>query len=618
MGLEDAGVRLVAQDEAQFKAAMTRAQQSVDKFDKSVDAAEKTTKKSASSTDVLSKAFDKLGKIAAGAFAVDKVVDFIKSAISSASDMNETLSKSQVVFGDLSGSIEEMGNTAAKSMGISKQEAISAAATYGNLFTAMGLGKEPSAEMSARLVQLASDLASFNNIPVADALEKLRAGLVGESEPLKSLGINLNETTLKAKALELGLSDGKEVLTASAKAQAAYAIMLEQSTTAQGDFARTADGVANKQRTLEATTKDLTASIGKGLIPAWQGVLNIMNDALFTIDQAINGEEKLRQIVLKHEKDVRKSAGSWEDYNQEMLRAIAASKGFSDLRDFETWAKFNLVSIPELVKSYGLLDEATFNAIKMEQEWGTEADRGAGANYRLKASLDATVVSAEQLEEEQNRIKTTMSEVALFMSGPVGKENEKYISDINSARAALDTTESKMKDLLKIKGPWTPDQQRAYSDLLSAQAVEKAKIEEIEKAHDKAMKTILANMLLTKLSYGGLTQEESDFYIKTISDWGLIDQATVNAWNEVDTYIARLNGAEAAAGKLKTAVDQIPASKTVTITVKETTKKYLEEGEPTSQPKGEPGWGTGGTGGARASGGPVQAGVPYLVGSQWS
>ena len=62
--------------------------------------------------------------------------------------------------------------------------------------------------MSIILVQLAADLGSFNNLPTADVLEKLRAGLTGESEPLKSLGININETMIKQEALNLGLKVG--------------------------------------------------------------------------------------------------------------------------------------------------------------------------------------------------------------------------------------------------------------------------------------------------------------------------------------------------------------------------------------------------------------------------
>jgi hypothetical protein len=191
----------------------------------------------------------------------------IWDATEAASDLNETVSKSSVVFGKSAKAVEEFGNQASDSMGQSKEQAIGAAATFGNLMVSAGLAKDKAAEMSMGMVQLASDLASFNNTPVDDALEALRSGLVGESEPLKRFGVNLNEATLKAKALELGLSDGKSVLDANAKAQAAYALVMEQTGTAQGDFARTSDGLANSQRTVTATLQDAKAALGGAFLP---------------------------------------------------------------------------------------------------------------------------------------------------------------------------------------------------------------------------------------------------------------------------------------------------------------------------------------------------------------
>lgn len=189
------------------------------------------------------------------------------ASIGAASDFEESLSKVQVVFGDAAGSVEEFASTAAESLGMSEQQALAAAGTYGNLFTAMGMGVEPAAEMSTGLITLASDLASFNNMDPTEVLEKLRAGLTGETEPLKSLGVNLNAAAVEAKAMELGLLEAGGELTASAKAQATYALVLEQTTNAQGDFARTSDGLANSQRIVKAQIADATATIGQMFLP---------------------------------------------------------------------------------------------------------------------------------------------------------------------------------------------------------------------------------------------------------------------------------------------------------------------------------------------------------------
>lgn len=206
-----------------------------------------------------------------------KAKDLLGDTIGAASDLNEAISKVDVVFGDSAGRVQAWAQTAADAFGQSRLQALEAAGTYGNLLVAMGLTGDEAAKMSMRMVELASDLASFNNASPQEALDALRSGLVGETEPLKRFGVNLNEATLKAKALELGLWDGKDALDAGAKAQAAYAIILEQTKTAQGDFARTSDGAANKQRILQARMEDLKASIGQGLLPVYNALLTVVN-----------------------------------------------------------------------------------------------------------------------------------------------------------------------------------------------------------------------------------------------------------------------------------------------------------------------------------------------------
>jgi hypothetical protein len=190
------------------------------------------------------------------------------------------VSKVGVVFGEAADQVLEFGDNATESMGASKLEALAAAGTFGNLLRAVGLAEGKSAEMSTTMVQLAGDMASFNNVPVAQALDAIRSGLVGETEPLKNFGVNLNEAALKAEAMNLGLSDSKGVLDASAKAQAAYSLIMKATTLQQGDFARTSDSLANQQRTLSAEFANAKAKIGEALLPAMVSLVGAGRDLI--------------------------------------------------------------------------------------------------------------------------------------------------------------------------------------------------------------------------------------------------------------------------------------------------------------------------------------------------
>lgn len=197
-----------------------------------------------------------------------------------AGDLNETMSKVNVVFGDLGDEMMAWGKDSATAFGMSQNAALGAAGTYGNLFRAMGISTEASADMSQGLVELAADLASFNNMDPTEVLDKLRAGLSGETEPLKTLGVNLSAARVEAKALEMGLWDGTGAIDAAAKAQATYALVLEDTKLAQGDFARTSDGMANQQRILAATFEDSMARVGQAFVPVIEALLPQITSAL--------------------------------------------------------------------------------------------------------------------------------------------------------------------------------------------------------------------------------------------------------------------------------------------------------------------------------------------------
>ena len=206
-----------------------------------------------------------------------------RELINAASNLEESQSKVNVVFGDSAKAVSEFASTAAISMGISKQAALEATGTYGNLLQAFGVAQPAAKEMSLSLVQLAGDLASFNNTSVDAAIQALRSGLSGETEPLKKYGIAINDARMKQEALNMGLYNGKGNLDIYAKTQAAYALILKDSTLAQGDYARTSDGIANTQKTLKAQFDDLKGTLGTALVPAYKALLEILQNSVLPV-----------------------------------------------------------------------------------------------------------------------------------------------------------------------------------------------------------------------------------------------------------------------------------------------------------------------------------------------
>jgi hypothetical protein len=258
-------------DVSQLKAGLAQAQSAIKGVDDNVKTA------SSGMTNFIG-TLKKVGAAMGATFAVSQVTAFARESVMAASNMAESLSKVQVVFGEGAAEVEAFGQSAASNLGISNQAALEAAGTYGNLFQAFGLGQGESQKMSVSLVQLAADMASFNNTSIDQAITALRSGLSGETEPLKRFGVALSEVRLKEEALRMGLIETTSgTLPVAIKSQAAYSLILKDTALAQGDYARTADGTANTMKTLQAKFEDAKVAVGDALMPAFRGLLKILD-----------------------------------------------------------------------------------------------------------------------------------------------------------------------------------------------------------------------------------------------------------------------------------------------------------------------------------------------------
>ena len=266
-------------DTSQFQKGLKNAENDTSTFSSSIGKAAK----------VAAKAFLALGVAAAGAAVV-----IAKQAISAASDFSEEISKSQVIFGDASKEIKKFAENAANALGQSKTQALSAASTFAVFGKSAGLTGKELGTFATKFVTLASDLASFHTTSPEEAINAIGSALRGEAEPIRKYGVLLNDATLKNEALALGLiKTTKEALTPANKVLAAQAAIYKQTSDAQGDFAKTSDGLANSQRILAANITNIQVTLGESLLPTVLKVSQAIKDdflpAIVSIVQGLTG-----------------------------------------------------------------------------------------------------------------------------------------------------------------------------------------------------------------------------------------------------------------------------------------------------------------------------------------
>ncbi len=202
----------------------------------------------------------------------------IKGAIAGASDLAEELSATEQTFGKSADKVKAFGDQMARSFGLPKREMLAAANNLGAIFIGAGIAEGKAAELSVTVSKLAADLSSFKNVPVAEALEKLRAGLTGESEPLKAFGVLMNDDMVKARALAMGLNRAGKELSEESKVMARLAIIQDKTVKASGDLERTAGGAANQFRKFAGSLTNLADTMGAVLLPAATQLALVLNE----------------------------------------------------------------------------------------------------------------------------------------------------------------------------------------------------------------------------------------------------------------------------------------------------------------------------------------------------
>lgn len=355
---------------------------------------------------------------------VGKVVDAVGDSINAASDMAEAQSKVNVVFGDQADIIKKWASTSATSMGLAEREALKAAGTLGNLFDGLGLAEDAAVGMSKGIVQLAADLGSFNNVSTDEALTALQSGLLGEAEPMRRFGSALNAARVEAYGFANGLYETvkvggkvKKVMSEANKVQARYALILQDTKNAQGDFARTAGGLANSQKTLAANLDRLTVSFGQLLLGPADLFVDLLND--------------LTGLFLTNSGNIKDSTKWLKEYTEQTFRAAEGQTRFNE-------------SLEEGPNPFVVYSKALDDFIQQQGDLLAQIDGGAdiakmmsAVNRKLAFSTGLTAAEVFQLAQVTRIAGGDVDELTIAMQNLISSGIDiktmamRYVTDID-------------------------------------------------------------------------------------------------------------------------------------------------------------------------------------------
>ena len=214
-----------------------------------------------------SSAMDGLISKAGSLIAVLGLGKIVGDAIEFASNLQEVQNVVDVTFGASSERVNEWARTTLNAFGLNELSAKKMAGTMGAMLKSSGLAGSEVENMSMKLTELAGDMASFYNLEGQEAFDKLRAGISGETEPLKALGVNMSVANLEAYALSQGIKESYDKMSQAEQTMLRYNYIMQATADSQGDFARTSDSFANQQKLLSENWQALAGDIATTLLP---------------------------------------------------------------------------------------------------------------------------------------------------------------------------------------------------------------------------------------------------------------------------------------------------------------------------------------------------------------
>ena len=254
-------------------ASIQTAREELARASEALDELENHTEKS---TD----AFSRLAKAIGLVMIARKALDTIKTGIDYASDLAEVQNVVDVTFGSSSAAIDSWAKECLSAYGMNEVSAKRYAGTIGAMLKSSGLAGDAIVGMSQDMVGLAGDMASFYNLDLETAFEKIRSGISGETEPLKQLGINMSVANLEAYALSQGIEKAYSEMSQAEQVMLRYNYLMSTTADAQGDFARTQDSWANQTRLLSESWLEFTGVLAEQLLPVLTAIVTWLNSII--------------------------------------------------------------------------------------------------------------------------------------------------------------------------------------------------------------------------------------------------------------------------------------------------------------------------------------------------
>lgn len=241
------------------------------------DQVKNATAKVRKQSNSIGSAFGKLAKFAGFAILGKKLLDVGMYSTQTALEVSASMNQIKRQMGESSQSFLKWVNDNANAMNMGVGEATNYGAVYSNLFSGFIKDTNKLSAYTAKMLQTSAVVAEGSGRTITDVMERIRSGLLGNTEAIEDLGINVNVAMIKSTEAFKRFSNGQswDQLDFQTQQQIRLMAILEQATAKYGDTL--SNSVNGRISLFKSLMKDAALNLGNSMLPIINAIMPVLN-----------------------------------------------------------------------------------------------------------------------------------------------------------------------------------------------------------------------------------------------------------------------------------------------------------------------------------------------------
>lgn len=241
------------------------------------DQVKNATAKVREQSNSIGSAFGKLAKFAGFAILGKKLLDVGMYSTQTALEVSASMNQIKRQMGESSQSFLKWVNDNANAMNMGVGEATNYGAVYSNLFSGFIKDTNKLSAYTAKMLQTSAVVAEGSGRTITDVMERIRSGLLGNTEAIEDLGINVNVAMIKSTEAFKRFSNGQswDQLDFQTQQQIRLMAILEQATAKYGDTL--SNSVNGRISLFKSLMKDAALNLGNSMLPIINVIMPVLN-----------------------------------------------------------------------------------------------------------------------------------------------------------------------------------------------------------------------------------------------------------------------------------------------------------------------------------------------------